>query len=47
MLGGDSALEEDSSLSEDDDFKGQRCGVPHGTVSRGLSVVGILEPKPK
>lgn len=42
---GDSALEENYTFSEGGDSRVRgRYGVPNSTVSRGLSVMGILEP---
>jgi len=46
MSGGDSALEENCTFSEGGDSRVRgRWGVPNSTVSRGLSVMGTLEPK--
>lgn len=48
MLGGESALEKNSTFSEGGDSRvRKKYSVPHNTASKGLSVMGILEPRPK
>lgn len=48
MLADDSALEEGSACCSagSNSRVGERHGVPHSAVSKGLALMGLLEPRP-